>query len=49
MPEAIDALESEERRQVYRMIGLEVHWTPDGSFDLSGDVINFSNLVISSL
>lgn len=48
VPEAIDALDPEERRQVYKIIGLEVHWAPDGSFDLSGDVINFSNLVISS-
>lgn len=48
MPEALDALGSEERRQVYRMIGMEAHLSLDGSFDLSGDVINFSKVVISS-
>ena len=48
MPEAIDALGPEERHQVYRMIRMGVYWAPDGSFELSGDVINFSNLVISS-
>jgi hypothetical protein len=47
MPEAIDALSSEERHQVYRMIGMEAHISCDGSFDLSGDVINFSKVVIS--
>lgn len=48
MREAIDALGSEERHQVYRMLGLDVRWAFDGSFDLSGDVINFSKVVISS-
>jgi hypothetical protein len=48
MPEAIDALGPEERHQVYRMIGMEVHLAPDGSFDLSGDVISFSKLGLSS-
>ena len=48
MPEKIDALRSEERHQVYKMIGMEVHLAPDGSFDLSGDVISFSKLEISS-
>src|SRR5215212_4097586 len=48
LPEAIDALGSEERHRVYRMIGLEVHLVPDGSFELSGDVVNFSKLGISS-
>ena len=48
MPEAIDALGSDERHRVYRMIGLEARLAPDGSFELSGDVINFHNVVISS-
>jgi hypothetical protein len=48
MPDKVDALSPEERRQVYRMIGLEVHWAPNGSFGLSGNVISFSNVVISS-
>jgi hypothetical protein len=31
LPEAIDALGSEERHRVYRMIGMEAHLAPDGS------------------
>jgi hypothetical protein len=48
VPEAIDALGSEERHRVYRMIGMKAYLTTDGSFELSGDVMNFSNLKISS-
>jgi len=29
------------------MIGMEAHVSPDGALDLSGDVINFSKVVIS--
>jgi hypothetical protein len=48
VPEAIDALGSEERHRVYRMIGMKMYLTADGSFELSGDVMNFSSLEISS-
>jgi hypothetical protein len=48
VPEAIDALEPEERRRVYKMIGLEVHLASVGSFEVSGDVMSFSKLEISS-
>ena len=48
MPEAIDALGSEEPHRVYRMIGIEVHLVSDGSFELTGDVMSFSKLGISS-
>jgi site-specific DNA recombinase len=48
LPEAIDALGSEERHRAYRIIGLEVHLAPDGSFEISGDVMSFSKLEISS-
>jgi hypothetical protein len=48
IPEAIDALGSDERRRAYRMIGLEVHLAPDGSLEISGDVMSFSKLGISS-
>jgi site-specific DNA recombinase len=48
VPEAIDTLGSEERHQAYRIIGLEVHLAPDGSFELSGDVVSFSKMEISS-
>ena len=48
LPEAIDALGSEERHRVYRMIGMKAYLTADGSFELSGDVMDFSSLEISS-
>ena len=48
MPEAIDALGPEERHRVYRMIGMKAYLKADGSFALSGDVMSFSNLEISS-
>jgi site-specific DNA recombinase len=48
LPEAIDALEAEERHRVYRMIGMEAHLAPDDSFELSGDVVSFSKVGISS-
>ncbi len=48
VPEAIDALRSEERHRVYRMISMKAHIGADGSLELSGDVICFSNMVISS-
>ena len=48
MPEAIDALGSEERRRAYRIIGLELHLAPDGSLEISGDVMSFSKVRISS-
>ena len=48
LPEAIDALGSEERHRVYRMIGMEAHLAADGSLEISGDVMNFSKLEISS-
>ena len=48
LPEAIDALGSEERHRVYRMIGMEAHLAPDESLEVSGDVMNFSKLEISS-
>ena len=49
VPEAIDALGPEERRRLYKIIGLEVHLAPDGSFEVSGDVMSFSKLEISSV
>src|SRR5215211_566351 len=48
LPEAIDALGSEERHRVYRMIGMEAHLAADCSLEISGDVMNFSKLEISS-
>ena len=37
-----------QSRLAYRIIGLEVHLAPDGSFELSGDVVSFSKMEISS-
>ncbi len=48
VPEVIDALGSAERHRPYRIIGLEVHLASNGSFELSGDVMGFSKLEISS-
>ena len=48
VPEAIDALDSEERHRVYRMIGMEAHLASDDSFELNGDVMRFSKVGISS-
>ena len=48
VPEAIDALGSAECHRAYRIIGLEVHLASNGSFELSGDVMSFSKLEISS-
>jgi hypothetical protein len=48
VPEAIDALVPEERRRAYRIIGLEARLAPDGSFEVSGDMMSFSKLGISS-
>jgi site-specific DNA recombinase len=48
LPEAIDTLEPDERHQVYRMIRLEAHVALDGSLEISGDVVSFSKLEISS-
>jgi len=48
VPEAIDELRSEERHRVYRMISMKAHIGAEGSLELSGDVICFSNVLISS-
>ena len=47
LPEAIDPLEPEERNRVYGPIGTEAHPTPDGSFEVSGNVVCFSRVGIS--
>lgn len=48
VPEAIDALGPEDRRRAYRMIGLEARLALDGSLEISGDVMSFRELGISS-
>ena len=37
-----------ERHRAYRMMWLEAHLAPDGSFEVSADVMGFSRLGISS-
>lgn len=46
IPEVIDTLGSEERHQIYKMIHMKAYLKAEGSLELSGDVMNFSNLVI---
>ncbi len=48
LPEAIDALEPDERQHVYRMIRLEAHVAPDSSLEISGDVVSFTKMEFSS-
>jgi hypothetical protein len=48
MPEAIDALRSEERYRVYKIIGMKAYLEADNLLELSGDVMSFSNLRNSS-
>ena len=48
VPEAIDALGSEERHRVYKMMGLKALLGADGALELSGDVIGFPKNGISS-
>jgi hypothetical protein len=36
VPEALDTLTSEERRQVYKILKLRVSAYPDGSLEVSG-------------
>jgi hypothetical protein len=47
VPEAIDALGSDERHRVYRITSMKAHVGAEGSLELSGDVIGFSKVVIS--
>ena len=48
VPEAIDALGSDGRYRVYRMISMKALIDAEGSLELSGDDISFSQVVISS-
>jgi chromosome segregation ATPase len=48
VPEAIDALGSEGRHRVYKMMGLKALLGADGALGLSGEVIGFPKNGISS-
>ena len=39
MPESLDALASEERHQLYKMLRLEVVTHPDKSLEVSGAIV----------
>ena len=45
-PEAIGALEADERHRVYQMLRMKAHVGADGSLEPSGDVMSFSSLGI---
>jgi hypothetical protein len=48
LPDVIDSLGPQERYGVYRMIGMKAHLAIYGSFAPSGDVMNFSQMKLSS-
>jgi hypothetical protein len=47
-PSTSNATGSEERRRVYKMVGLKVRLGAEGALELSGDVVGFSKNGISS-
>jgi hypothetical protein len=49
MPEALDGLEADERHRVYKMLRVEAAIAPDGSLEVSGDVISVCEMEPLSL
>jgi hypothetical protein len=49
VPEALDELDSAERHLIYRMLRVEAVVGPDGSLEVSGDVINVREMELLSL
>jgi site-specific DNA recombinase len=49
VPEALDNLDATERQQVYRMLRVEAAISPDGSLEVSGDVISVCEMELLSL
>ena len=49
MPEALDDLEADERHRVYKMLRVEAAIAPDGSLEVSGDVISVCEMEPLSL
>jgi hypothetical protein len=48
MPDTIATLGPQERYGVYRIIGMKAHLATYEPFDPSGDVMNFSQMMLSS-
>lgn len=49
VPEAMDELEAEERHHVYKMLRVAASVAPNGSLEVSGDVINVCEMELLSL
>jgi site-specific DNA recombinase len=49
IPEALDNLDAAERHHVYRMLRVEAAISPDGSLEVSGDVISVCEMELLSL
>jgi len=49
MPEALDGLDAAERHRVYKMLRVEAAVAPDGSLEVSGDVISIREMEPLSL
>lgn len=48
MTEALDELDAAERYRVYKMLGVEAAVAPDGSLEVSRDVISVCEMETSS-
>jgi hypothetical protein len=49
VPEALDELDATERQHIYRMLRVEAQVAPDGSLQVSGDVISVCEMELLSL
>jgi hypothetical protein len=49
MPDALDELDAAERQRVYNMLRVEAQVAPDGSLEVSGDVISVCEMELLSL
>ena len=49
MPEALNGLDAAERHRVYKMLRVEARVVPDGSLEVSGDVISVCEMEPLSL
>jgi hypothetical protein len=49
VPDALDELDATERHHVYRMLRVEAQVAPDGSLEVSGDVISVCEMEPLSL
>jgi hypothetical protein len=49
VPEALDELNAAERSRVYGMLRVEARVAPDGSLEVSGNVISVREMELSSL